>query len=149
MSQLLVSIEQPSKILEVETSLSTLMGYLPQYLIGQSFRNFLGPLTNKDTIGRAIESAALRNTLSECQETLYELGGQARQMIISFSPCLYKAGRPACCLITLTESDSDSLPSVGLLDSDTRAGPSVARPPRARAVRVGPGGPAPPGIRLP
>ena len=90
-----------------------LMGCFPHQLVGRSFRSFIGPHTNKKAIGRAMENAAWRNRLSESQDMLYELGGQARVMQLSFSPCFLKAGRPVCCLVTLTEA----LPNTNSLDS--------------------------------
>ncbi len=112
MSQILISVEASNIICAVETSMCDLMGYSPCYLIGQSFRQLFGPLTDKDAIGRAIIDAALRNTFTERIETLYELGGRARFIKVSFSPSSQLEGVPICCIVTLNEEGAEQLPAV-------------------------------------
>ena len=115
MSQLLISVESPNKILGVETSHTHLMGYLPHHLLGQSFRKLQGPLSDQHAIGRAIIEASLRNTFMEVTDTLYELGGQERQKSICFSPCSRLPGHPICCLVTI-EDDAQAPLSKFLCD---------------------------------
>ena len=103
MSQLLVAVEPPNTILEIETSLQTFLGFVPHRLVGQSFQILQGPLTNKDAVGRAMMNAAMRNIFTECLDMLYDINGQSRECSLSFSPCLCKFGRPTCCLITIIE----------------------------------------------
>ena len=108
MSQILVSLKTPNTILAVETSDLLLMGYIPQYLVGQNFSCLQGVNTNKHLVGRAIVNASLGHVFFETRVTLYELSGVPRDMLLSFSPCSRIATQEMCCLITLSSPEQNS-----------------------------------------
>ena len=85
MSQFLVSVESPNRILGVETSQCELMGYNPLQLIGESFGILCGPGSNSSAVGRAIKEASLRSTFTELSGALYDFHGHAQAMHMSFS----------------------------------------------------------------
>ncbi len=107
--KMFVSMEFPHRIIAVDGN--SLLGYSPQYLVGQSIQVLEGHHTDSAMFHNAIIAAVI-NGPREFQIALYDIGGRCKNLDISCIPQYGCSGSCSCCQIILGISDAMLLSSV-------------------------------------
>ena len=99
-TRLLLSTQEPHRILAVECSLDSFLGYVPHALVGMNVIALQGPYT--DAV--LLRDLMMAEEETACQVLLYEFSGQPRMMEISCERLFSTSENKQRCLMNLQYS---------------------------------------------